>query len=220
METFSHKNVCRILDEATRRTQTIALLKTGGCGISKTLISFTNHRKRQKNTFYLVPSRNSVKRSAVEILYQLGYDFRPRYTFEGVRLEFLINAIKYHFTKVKKDNLPIVIIDDSHFIKGKEFSNLAHLLRELNSICSFALVSTKRRLQEIQSKEDQNEASRDFIDMISGYSNILKPHREERCAMCYQFGIRDQRLIDLLVNESANLKILIRHFERIWKQSN
>lgn len=212
LETENFKQIISGIHELKFSKSSGALIKTAGCGV--TYASLIYQKNNSRDSFYINTGVN-LKESLCNLLYKLGYDFRPTYTYQSVTPKFLIQAIKYHFESYVKDKRSVIILDDFHFLSGAQFTGYIDFIMRTKTVVNFCLVTTDDFLEKHNKRSDTSKSSQNLSKMITDWRVIEKVTFEERCAVCYIFGLRDQKLIDRLSEESNNLNDLYTKLKRI-----
>ena len=189
-----------------------AFLKTAGCGIS--YASKIYAKENSRNAFYY-STKYPLKHLLQDLLFKLGYDFRPYYKYDNVPDKFMIKGLKYHFGKVESKDPCIVVLDDIQYLKGFKLIQYINFIEATKTVLNFCLITTERFMERHASKANNNATSQEITDLIVDWKPIEEVLFEEKCQICFLFGLRDQKLIDRLADESKNLKDLYKTLNRI-----
>lgn len=217
VETENYASVFSTLHLVLKTNLTVAFVKSQGCGVSLAIEYF-----QKKNTRYshIIDASSSFANQLSELLYALGYDFRPHYKFEGTNTKHMTNALLYHFKQFQ--SVPkrfTIIFDDIHLLTESELRKRIQFMIVARSLVNFSLVSSKAFLERAMSQSSVSKHYNQFMKKLDDWKVLPPIHFEERCSICYLFGIEDQRLIDLLAKENENLNSLYSKLRRIKRIS-
>lgn len=128
--------------------------------------------------------------------------------------QLMITAVKYHFDKVEKEP-SIIILDDFQYLKGVKLIKYIDFIEATKPALNFCLITTEKFMDKHLARSNNNATSKEISDLIVDWRSLEKVSFEEKCQVCFIFGLRDQRLIDRLAKESGNLKDLYKMLRRI-----
>ena len=211
VETQNFNIINAYLDTARQEGCTFAITGAGGFGKSYTA-KWYHSVNRTKNVLYLECPENISKRIFLhKLLSQLGMNGMGMGNYE--LMEVLVKEIR---RRSKKDERPLIILDEVDKLPDTVLKYFITFYNELNKICGFVWLSTdtiEKRLEK--GKARGTIGYQELFSRIGGrFIHLKQPTVDEITEICIANGITSKERIAYICNDVNELKGDLRRVDR------
>jgi len=202
-------NEAFIIDQAIKMrngNQSIGLIAEPGYGVYTSFLKYVSDFT-SKNRYYLLEPKKGEKFQTC-LAYIVQQDIPPFIVkFQSAQDTHLINSIT-HLFKGELSKKRLILIYNIQNLNDGGLASLGLLIKSLKNVCGIILSVDPSTYAWIQKRSAKETFLRDLLTDVNAWVELAPPTTKELGNLCIQRGILARKVIDELLKNSQDFKML------------
>ena len=212
LDTSNYSTLMKAAKEVIKTPQFITIVAPAGSGVTTALSNVV--RVVRRNVLYCKADSSKSQKSILrDFLSDCGYGDLAQH-FRSSKLPDLMKSLCFHLNDAATPKA-ILIFDGVDTWDKRRMSVTYELIRKISTTTGCIMSYTPAFEKKLEMWARSNSDIQEMIDAVSEPVYLSPPGEQEMNSICYESGITNFRLIDMVVSKSNNLNQLKTRINRL-----